>query len=95
MGASVTGSLCGPAGEGGNGTGVPGGPGPAAAARGGSRKGAPAAAATTGAGGPPARAEDLLDGDEHDVRGGSLQLVLEGYGYRWFRIRRAGEPVRP
>jgi hypothetical protein len=24
-----------------------------------------------------------------------LRLTLDGYGYRWFRVRRAGQPISP
>ncbi|HSO69885.1 MAG TPA: alpha-amylase family protein [Arachnia sp.] len=32
--------------------------------------------------------EDLLDGDAMVVHDGDLSVSLEGYGYRWFRVRR-------
>ena len=32
--------------------------------------------------------EDLLDGDAMVVHDGALSVTLEGYGYRWFRVRR-------
>ena len=34
---------------------------------------------------------DLLDGANHDLQpDGTLELPLEGYGVRWFRVRKAG-----
>jgi maltose alpha-D-glucosyltransferase/alpha-amylase len=41
-------------------------------------------------------ADDLLDElGEHPLDGPSLSLTLEGYGYRWLRIRRKGQRRQP
>ena len=41
-------------------------------------------------------ADDLLDGaPEIPVEDATLPLTLEGYGYRWYRIRRAGHRLTP
>jgi trehalose synthase len=41
-------------------------------------------------------ADDLLDGSaDHAVEGRTLPLSLDGYGYRWVRVRRRGRPVTP
>nr|NLD40318.1 trehalose synthase [Actinomycetales bacterium] len=34
--------------------------------------------------------EDFFDGEEMVDHEGALDISLEGYGYRWFRVRRAG-----
>lgn len=34
---------------------------------------------------------DLLTGGEVSTQGGSLEVVLEGYGYRWLRIHPVGD----
>ena len=62
----------------------------------------PRRAAVRGAGAAGGRAEgakldDLLDerGALHEIEGGSLELKMDGYGYRWFRIcRRTITPRR-
>ena len=41
-------------------------------------------------------ADDLLDGaPEVDIEDAALALTLEGYGYRWYRIRREGRRITP
>ena len=41
-------------------------------------------------------ADDLLDGaPEVDIEEAALALTLEGYGYRWYRIRREGRRITP
>ncbi len=41
-------------------------------------------------------ADDLLDGaPEVGVEDAALALTLEGYGYRWYRIRREGRRITP
>ncbi|HEY6698215.1 MAG TPA: alpha-amylase family protein [Acidimicrobiales bacterium] len=41
-------------------------------------------------------ADDLLDGStEHPLDSNVLHLTLDGYGYRWLRIRRQGQRVSP
>lgn len=43
-----------------------------------------------------AGADDLLDGaPEIDIDDAVLSLTLEGYGYRWYRIRRKGHRLTP
>ena len=43
-----------------------------------------------------AGADDLLDGaPEVTIEGATLSLTLEGYGYRWYRIRRVGQRLTP
>ena len=46
---------------------------------------------------PDARVDDLLDGEEAVVEldGPILELKLEGYGFRWFRLTPAGRPAAP
>ena len=46
---------------------------------------------------PHARVDDLLDGEEAAVElaGSLLELKLEGYGYRWFRLTPAERPAAP
>jgi maltose alpha-D-glucosyltransferase/alpha-amylase len=39
--------------------------------------------------------DDLLDGDPAEVGDGTLDLTIEGYGYRWLQVRREGQPPRP
>ena len=39
--------------------------------------------------------EDLLDGDATVVHDGALSVTLEGYGYRWFRVRSTADPRTP
>ena len=43
------------------------------------------------------RLTDLLDqgANVHDLDGGSLQLRLDGYGYRWFRLQPEGRRTAP
>ena len=41
-------------------------------------------------------ADDLLDGStEHPLDSNVLHLTLDGYGYRWLRIRRKGQRLSP
>jgi maltose alpha-D-glucosyltransferase/alpha-amylase len=39
--------------------------------------------------------DDLLDGDRHDLDGPTVELELEGHGYRWFRVLLRGARVTP
>jgi glycosidase len=40
--------------------------------------------------------DDLLDGrNDAPLDDPVLRLTLDGYGYRWFRVRRAGQPISP
>jgi trehalose synthase len=40
--------------------------------------------------------DDLLDGrNDAPLDEPVLRLTLDGYGYRWFRVRRAGQPISP
>jgi maltose alpha-D-glucosyltransferase / alpha-amylase len=39
--------------------------------------------------------DDLLDGDSGDASDGTIDLTIEGYGYRWLQVRREGQPPRP
>ncbi|HEX6419174.1 MAG TPA: alpha-amylase family protein [Acidimicrobiales bacterium] len=38
---------------------------------------------------------DLFDGDRHDVDEPSVELTLDGYGYRWLRTQRKGQRLTP
>jgi trehalose synthase len=48
-------------------------------------------------GGDVEHAVDLIDGGRavHDVDGGTLEVKLEGYGYRWLRLQAAGQQTPP
>jgi glycosidase len=39
--------------------------------------------------------DDLLEERTHQVERGRLRVALDGYGYLWLRVRRAGEQARP
>ena len=39
--------------------------------------------------------DDLLGNDRHELATPELRLTIEGYGYRWFRLRRAGQRTPP
>lgn len=40
-------------------------------------------------------ADDLFEGESIALDGAALPLDVDGYGYRWFRVRGADEPVQP
>lgn len=39
--------------------------------------------------------DDLFDGAGQPLEGGRARVELEGYGYRWLRVRREGDRPRP